>query len=89
MISGFRLEELYIGDAAIPVRGARVTVRYTGYLNGANAFQTGAVQGGRIHVGVRRRLRVGRIWAQREQGVRRLIPPNAKLVFEVELLVTE
>jgi hypothetical protein len=33
-----------------------------------------------------RRLRVGPHLAYRAQGVSGLIPPNAKLVFEVELL---
>src|ERR1039458_8247372 len=39
-----------------------------------------------MRVGGRRRLRVGPHLAYRDKGVPGLIPPNAKLVFEVELL---
>jgi FKBP-type peptidyl-prolyl cis-trans isomerase len=38
-----------------------------------------------MRVGGRRRLRVGPYLAYRKNGVAGLIPPNAKLVFEVEL----
>ena len=43
VISGLRLEELYIGDTAIPVRGARVAVRHTGYLKGGDVFESPAM----------------------------------------------
>jgi FKBP-type peptidyl-prolyl cis-trans isomerase len=39
-----------------------------------------------MRVGGRRRLCVGPHLAYREKGVPGLIPPNAKAVFEVELL---
>ena len=82
--------------------GVRVTVRYTGYLNRGDAFQADqvvtfavgerktiaglswGVEGTRV--GGRRRLRVGPHLAYRGKGVSGVIPPNAKLMFEVELL---
>jgi FKBP-type peptidyl-prolyl cis-trans isomerase FkpA len=102
MLSGLRVEELQTGDGPVAGRGARVTVRYSGYLNRGDPFQTDVVAtfavGERntiaglswgvegMRVGGRRRLRVGPHLAYREAGVPGLIPPNAKLVFEVELL---
>jgi FKBP-type peptidyl-prolyl cis-trans isomerase len=96
------MEELQIGDGAVAVRRTRVTVRYSGYLNRGDPFQTDVVTSFEVgerntiaglswgvegmRVGGRRRLRVGPHLAYREQGIPGLIPPNAKLVFEVELL---
>jgi len=102
VLSGLRIDELQLGDGAIAMRGARVTVRYTGYLNRGETFQANqvvtfavgerntiaglswGVEG--MRVGGRRRLRVGPHLAYRDNGVLGVIPPNAKLVFEVELL---
>jgi FKBP-type peptidyl-prolyl cis-trans isomerase len=102
VLSDLRIDELQIGDGAVAVRGARVTIRYTGYLNRGEAFHTDevvtfavgerntiaglswGVEG--MRVGGRRRLRVGPHLAYREKGVPSVIPPNAKLIFEVELL---
>jgi FKBP-type peptidyl-prolyl cis-trans isomerase len=102
VLNGLRIDELQIGDGAVAVRGARVTIRYTGYLNRGEAFQTDEVVtfavGARntiaglscgvegMRVGGRRLLRVGPHLAYRDKGVPGVIPPNAKLVFEVELL---
>jgi FKBP-type peptidyl-prolyl cis-trans isomerase len=93
---------LQTGDGAVALRGASVTVRYSGFLNRGERFQTDVVTtfavGERntiaglswgvegMRVGGRRRLRVGPHLAYRDKGVPGLIPPNAKLVFEVELL---
>ena len=102
MLTGLRIEDLQIGDGPVAGGGARVTVRYSGFLNRGEPFQTdmvatfkvgerntipglsGGVEG--MRVGGRRRLRVGPHLAYRDKGVPGLIPPNAKLVFEVELL---
>lgn len=105
MVSGLRIEELVIGDGAVAERGTRVTVRYNGYLNRGGPFQTDMVTtfavGERntiaglswcvegMRIGGRRRLRVGPHLAYREKGVPGLIPPDAKLVFEVELQAVE
>ena len=102
VLSGLRIEELQAGEGTVAGRGARVTVRYSGYLNRGDPFQTDVVAtfavGERntiaglswgvegMRVGGRRRLRVGPHLAYRKTGVPGVIPPNAKLVIEVELL---
>ncbi|HEY3628764.1 MAG TPA: FKBP-type peptidyl-prolyl cis-trans isomerase, partial [Terracidiphilus sp.] len=78
-----------------------MTVRYSGYLNRGDAFPVGPARHVRgwsaqdrrgilgvdgMRVGGRRRLRVGPHLAHGDKGVPGLIPPNAKLVSEVELL---
>jgi FKBP-type peptidyl-prolyl cis-trans isomerase len=76
-----------------------VTVRYSAFLNRGDPFQTDMVAtyavGARntiaglswgvegMRVGGRRRLREGPHLAYRDKGVPGVIPPNAKLVFEV------
>jgi FKBP-type peptidyl-prolyl cis-trans isomerase FkpA len=105
VLSGLSIEDLQIGGGAVAERRARVTIRYSGYLNRGDAFQTDqvvtfavgerhtiaglsrGVEG--MRVGGRRRLCVGPHLAYRDKGVPGLIPPNAKLVFEVELLAVE
>jgi FKBP-type peptidyl-prolyl cis-trans isomerase len=78
VLTGLRIEELKIGDGAVASRGARITVRYSGYLNRGEPFQTDVVTpfsvGERntiaglawgvagMRVGGRRRLRVGPTW---------------------------
>src|ERR1017187_612078 len=75
MLSGLRIEELQTGEGTVAGRGARVTVRYSGYLNRGDPLPTdvGATfaEGERntiaglswgvegMRVGGRRRLRVG------------------------------
>jgi FKBP-type peptidyl-prolyl cis-trans isomerase FkpA len=83
-------------------RGDAVTVRYSGYLNRGDAFQTDVttdiilgerrVIAGLEHgiegmkVGGIRTVRVSPHLAYRDAGVPGVVPPNAVLVFEVELL---
>ncbi len=85
VLTGLRIEELKIGDGAVASRGARITVRYSGYLNRGEPFQTDVVTpfsvGERntiaglawgvagMRVGGRRRLRVGPHLAYRDKGV--------------------
>ena len=87
------------------VRGVRVTVRYTGYLNRGDVFQADVVATfvvcerntiaglsygvAGMRVGGRRRLHVGPHLAYRDRGVPGVVPPNAKLVFDVQLLAIE
>jgi FKBP-type peptidyl-prolyl cis-trans isomerase len=105
VFNGLKVENLHIGDGVTAERGSRVNVRYSGYLNHGDAFQTDVVAsfvvGERniiaglswgvagMRVGGRRRLHVGPHLAYREQGVPGIVPPNAKLIFEVELLAIE
>ena len=87
---------------AVAVRGSRVTVRYSARLNRGDVVQADVVATFKVgerntiaglsfgvegmRVGGRRRLRVAPNLAYRTAGVPGLIPPNAMLVFEVELI---
>jgi FKBP-type peptidyl-prolyl cis-trans isomerase len=91
-----------MGSGVAARRGDRVTVRYSGYLNRGDAFQKDVtmiitlgkrqviaglergVEG--MQAGGIRRLRVSPHLAYREAGVPGVVPPNAVLMFEVELL---
>lgn len=102
MPKGVQIEELSIGDGTIADKRATVLVRYDGYLNGGELFQKDmkyrfnlarrdvfaglryGVMG--MRVGGKRKLRVKPYLAYGEQGVRGIIPANALLVLEVELL---
>jgi FKBP-type peptidyl-prolyl cis-trans isomerase FkpA len=97
-----KIEELKIGDGETAVRNSTVRVRYDGYLNRGDAFQQAieytfdldrreviaglryGVEG--MKVGGRRRIRVGSHLAYGANGVPGVVPPDAVLVFEVELL---
>ena len=95
VLSGLRVENLQIGEGRMAERGARVTVRYTGYLNRGDVFQANVVAAfvvcdrstiaglswgvAGMRVGGRRRLHVGPHLAYRGQGVPGVVPPNAKL----------
>ena len=99
---GLDIEEITIGSGIAAHRGNRVTVRYTGYLNGGDEFQenltTTITLGERrtiaglerrlegMQIGGVRKIRVSPHLAYRDAGVPGIIPPNAVLVFEVELL---
>jgi FKBP-type peptidyl-prolyl cis-trans isomerase len=105
VLSGLKIEDVLIGDGPIAERGSRVTVRYTGYLNRGEVFQRAVVisftVGERniiaglshgvegMRVGGRRRLHVGPHLAYRDRGLPGVVPPNAKLTFDVELLAIE
>ena len=105
MLSGLRITEIEIGTGAVAVRGASVTVRYSARLNRGDAIQKDVVVTFKVgerntiaglsygvagmRVGGRRRLRVAPHLAYRAVGVPGLIPPNAMLVFEVELVAVE
>jgi FKBP-type peptidyl-prolyl cis-trans isomerase len=105
VLSGVTVVDATIGDGPLAARGCRVTVRYTGYLNRGEVFQRDVVLSfivgerniiaGLSHgvegmrVGGRRRVRVGPQVAYRDRGVPGVVPPNAKLTFDVELLSVE
>lgn len=102
MVSDLKILDVTIGDGPSAECGSRVTIRYTGYLNRGEVFQTDVVvtfavgerniitglshgvQG--MRVGGRRRIRVGPHLAYRDRGVPTVVPPDAKLTFDVELL---
>lgn len=101
---GVRIEEWVIGNGAIADRGATVAVRYDGYLNRGDPFQSGIVTRFKIgaqqciagleygaegmRIGGRRRIHVPPHLGYRDRSVPG-IPSNAKLTFDVELLSVE
>jgi FKBP-type peptidyl-prolyl cis-trans isomerase FkpA len=101
-MSGLEIEETKVGTGVTAHRGDHVTVRYSGFLNRGDAFQTDVTTSftlGERHViaglergleGMRvggvRKLRVSPHLAYRDTGIPGVVPPNAVLVFEVELL---
>jgi FKBP-type peptidyl-prolyl cis-trans isomerase len=102
---GIELESEAEGSGRVAQRGRTVTIRYSGYLHRGDAFQKQmtytfklgrreviagldyAVEG--MKVGGTRRVKVGPYLAYRETGVPGSIPPNALLVFEIELIAVE
>lgn len=99
---GIELEELRPGEGLKVEKGHIVTVRYDGYLNRGDKFQENftftfrvgdreviaglsyGVEG--MRVGGLRRVRVSPHLAYGAAGVQGIIPANAVLIFEVELL---
>lgn len=102
MRRGVAVEELELGQGAEATRETTVHVRYDLYLNFGECLQRGVqhsidlgareviaglrygIEG--MCVGGRRRIRVGPHLAYRDRGVPGVIPPNALLIFDVELL---
>ena len=105
MGKGVRIEEIEPGEGAVARKGARVTVRYDGFLGRGDSFQRGVtasfVLGQRaviagletgvegMRAGGRRRIRVSPHLGYGSRGLDGVIPANAVLVFEVELLAVE
>lgn len=102
MRKGIEIEELRPGSGPAAERGQTVTIRYTGFLNHGDKFQENVtctfrvgsreVIAGLAHgvegmrVGGLRRVQVSPHLAYGAAGVPGLIPANAVLLFEVELL---
>ncbi len=101
MRPGIKLEQDLVGSGREASRGNSVTIRYVIYLNRGDevdsrqhTFTIGdreviagleyAVEG--MREGGKRRIRVSPHLAYRDGGVPDRIPPNAVLVFEVELI---
>ena len=100
-----KVEDLAVGAGSRAQRGSRVTVHYDGYLHRGDQFQQDqtasftlgkrevfaglerGVEG--MAVGGKRRLTVGPHLAFGAAGVPGVVPPNALLVLEVELLRVE
>jgi FKBP-type peptidyl-prolyl cis-trans isomerase FkpA len=102
MRKGIEIEELRLGRGMTAERGKTVTIRYTGFLNRGDRFQENITCTFRVgnrkvipglshgiegmQVGGLRRVRVSPHLAYGAAGVPGLIPANAVLTFEVELL---
>ncbi len=102
MRAGVRAKDIVVGDGPVADPNSTVTIRYDGFLNRGEPFQVGfehtfslsdrsviaglryGIEG--MRAGGRRRVRVSPHLAYGEAGVPGIIPPNAVLVFEVELL---
>jgi len=102
---GVEFEDLFVGQGSVAEKGSKVTIKYNGYLSKGDAFDKEAtctftigkreviagleygVEG--MRAGGRRRLRVGPHLAYRDKGVPGVIPANALLIFEVELIEVE
>jgi FKBP-type peptidyl-prolyl cis-trans isomerase len=108
--SGLRYEDSRIGDGAEAVRGDRVEVHYTGWLNDGDKkgkkFDSSVDRGktfsfllgaGRVikgwdegvagmKIGGKRTLYIPAKLGYGSRGAGRSIPPNADLIFDVELL---
>lgn len=100
-----KVEKDIPGTGEEAVDGRTVVIRYAGYLNRGDKFQEmpsysfrlgrrdviagleQAVRG--MRVGGRRRVRVGPHLAYGKRGVPGVVPPDAVLVFDVELLRVE
>jgi FKBP-type peptidyl-prolyl cis-trans isomerase FkpA len=101
-LSGLKIEDLKIGSGRVAKRGDRVTMRYSGHLSRGDAFQkditaTTTLGERRVIAGLERglegmraggirRLRISPHLGYRDKGVAGVVPPNAVLFFEVELL---
>ena len=94
-----------LGEGEVAERGRRVTIRYDGFLSRGDAFQRGVVATFRLgrreviagleagvegmRAGGRRRIRVSPHLGYGGRGVAGVVPANAVLSFEVELLAVE
>lgn len=102
MSKGIEIQDLRPGNGPTAGRGQRVTIRYTGFLNRGDKFQenitctfrvgsreviSGLARGVEgMRVGGLRRVKVSPHLGYGPAGVPGLIPADAVLIFEVELL---
>jgi FKBP-type peptidyl-prolyl cis-trans isomerase FkpA len=98
--SGLYVQDLQVGNGSVATRTRTAIVRYSGFLSNGKAFDSGEIsvtlgtnktirawEEGLLgmRVGGRRRLVVPPSLAYGSRGNGEVIPPNAVLVFEMEL----
>jgi peptidylprolyl isomerase/FKBP-type peptidyl-prolyl cis-trans isomerase FkpA len=89
------MEDLVVGTGTAAASGQKVTVHYTGWLTNGTKFDSSKDRGdpfvfplgkGQVIKGWDQGVQGMKVGGKRKLTIPPVIPPNATLVFEVELL---